>query len=432
MRLEEISAEGAKELSNSELKNLRERANQIYQAANLWAKQLQKNMVSVTQPIGRDRLMESYYLIVKEMASRGLPAAERRTPLDAKLTRKRLRGVDVGDLPPIMVREGVVSLSGDFVRGPKSARQVEVRLDADGMDEVFSQELEKRMVEALYAQAGLPTAVHRDAKGLDEIIPMYDLVLVPRAETVSQDVPEALKKRLSCVVSDERAGGGGSLPEDGENVLEGVLEGPSIEFISKPYPTEHASPQLSGPWDTMASKRLAPGVRAILGIRGGKSKVASVRFKASKFTPAQAKAWLKSHGYKTNLEPASGEVKKVGVGFVKNAEQRLVGGVVYAPGKVDSQGDYVEHAAEIFEGMKGWMLSGHPMKFMHEGKAVDAPLVECFQADRDTFKSGELIPAGAWYISNYIPENQDGLWKAIKDGTIGGYSMAGEAEVDEV
>ena len=234
---------------------------------------------------------------------------------------------------------------------------------------------------------------------------------------------------------DDQGGDGGSLLENQESDPGGDSGGPSIEYISKPYPNEHAAPQLSAPaggWDSMASKQLAPGIRAILGIKGGKSKVASVRFKASKFTVAQAKAWLKEHGYKTTIEPASGEVKKGETGFVKSAEQRLVGGIVYAPLKVDSQGDYVEHAAEIFEGMKGWMLAGHPMKFMHEGRAVDTPLVECFQAEQDTVKSGEMIPAGAWYISNYIPEHNEALWKAIKSGEISGYSMAGEADVDEV
>ena len=76
-----------------------------------------------------------------------------------------------------------------------------------------------------------------------------------------------------------------------------------------PYPAEHAA-RISSPdkFKSFARKTIAPGVDVILGIKDGKSEVQAYRFDRKKFTPEQAKKWLKEHDVKVmTFEPASNE-----------------------------------------------------------------------------------------------------------------------------
>lgn len=84
-----------------------------------------------------------------------------------------------------------------------------------------------------------------------------------------------------------------------------------------PYTTEHSatikSPSLFKKGDeNWGSKDITTGVRIILGVLRSNDKweTQTYRFKANKFTVAQAKKWLKDHKIKYILfEPASGEKK---------------------------------------------------------------------------------------------------------------------------
>jgi len=395
VRIEDITPDVARGMDDRELRNARSKAVQIYERTELGRSALRKNTVGVTQPIGRDTFMAAYGTIVEEMAGRGMEW--RKTDLDAKLTRKAMRGVDVAELPAITLREGAVWLTGPFVQDPKRSPTVEVWLDSAD----YPRELEKRMVEALLAQTD------RDVAVVDELavpgIPAYDLVLVPRAETRDTEQVEEFAKRR-------------------------------MVDISKPFPHEHAARQLDpGQFQDFRreNNKLGSGIHAIWGIlANGKVKLQSIRFSASKFTAAEAKAWLKDHDFKTAIEAAakksiSGEFCKV------DGEERVCAGIVYAPDEVDAQGDWTD-THEIWKAMKKYMIeTGGAMKIMHEGRKVDAPVVEVFQAEADTVKGGTEIPAGAWYQANFIPEEMDDVWQAIKDGKIRGYSMAGRGEEEE-
>lgn len=46
---------------------------------------------------------------------------------------------------------------------------------------------------------------------------------------------------------------------------------------------------------------LGDGVDAVYGISGGKTELQSIRFKADKFTSAEARAWLREHEFKPIL-----------------------------------------------------------------------------------------------------------------------------------
>ena len=451
-RLEDVNVENVKKLENSELKNMRERANQLYKTSRQWQTALQERTIGVNQPIPRDSLMEAYHIISEELRDRG--STLKNSEIDSKLLRRKLRGIDVSEMPPIIVKHDVVTISGDYVTSPRTAKIVDIRIDADEFgDDGFTHDLEKRMVELILEMTGRNVVSKRDAEGLvGPVISMYDLVLIPATETVTKKDISDLIKRLSkkkvdvdWTVDEGTTETLGTL-DDRITCIEGEgqwteekreLNKPDISVnytdIQKPFPSEHAARQLPpSQFDsfTRTNNKFGSGIHAVFGIKSGKAKLQSIRVSADKFTTKQAKAWLKSHDYKTALEVATKKSK--GTGFVKNAEARIVGGIVYAPNQVDSDGDFVGNHEEIFKGMKGWMLSGHNMHMMHKGQAVHTPLVECFQADVDTMKSGTEIPAGAWYISNYIPTECEDLWDAIKSGEITGYSMAGSADMEDI
>ena len=392
IRVEEVTSELAKGMSDGQLRDSRARAAQMYARTEMGRAALRKRTMDVGQPVQRDTFMTAYAAITEEMGRRGLEW--RGTDLDRKLLCKAARGVDVAELPPITLRPGAVWLTGGFVQDPKRATTVGVWLDGDD----YPQELEQRMVEALLAQTDRDVAM---VDGLEAPgIPAYDLVLMPRAETAdTAEVADFAKRRTP---------------------------------ISKPYPNEHAARQLD-PKQFQDIKRendkFGAGIDAIWGIlANGKTKLQSVHFDAAKFTVAEAKAWLKDHDLKTTVEAAKA---KSGAFCKVDQEERVVAGVVYAPNEVDSQGDWTD-TGEIWRAMKKYMVeTGGVMKIMHEGRQVDAPVVEVFQAEVETVKGGTTIPAGAWYQANYIPEGLDDVWQAIKDGKLTGYSMAGRAQETE-
>ncbi len=84
-----------------------------------------------------------------------------------------------------------------------------------------------------------------------------------------------------------------------------------------PYPNEHAA-RVREPGefipDSMRRKEVAPGISLILGKLtatgpNGSMTVQAYRFDKDKFTPDEARAWLKEHDVDATLEPASDETK---------------------------------------------------------------------------------------------------------------------------
>lgn len=76
-----------------------------------------------------------------------------------------------------------------------------------------------------------------------------------------------------------------------------------------PFVNQHAARQMD-PKKFDSFRRGRPrgfpgGVSVIFGIKNGKLSIQSIRFDKHKWTPKRARAWLKSHGFRTSLEEAS-------------------------------------------------------------------------------------------------------------------------------
>lgn len=83
-----------------------------------------------------------------------------------------------------------------------------------------------------------------------------------------------------------------------------------------PYPNEHSA-RIKSPSGFIRFRRennkFGQGIHVIWGVKeGGKAEVQAIRFSRTKFTVAQAKAWLKEHDYKVlEFEAASGKTDEV-------------------------------------------------------------------------------------------------------------------------
>jgi hypothetical protein len=115
--------------------------------------------------------------------------------------------------------------------------------------------------------------------------------------------------------------------------------------------------------------------------------------------------------------------------FIKlDDEKRLVGGIVYEPDVVDSQGDSAS-ASEIEKAAHGFMIESRVIGIMHKeaaGKRVD--IVESYIV-RSPFQMGNrMIKTGTWFL--VVKVNDDELWAGVKSGKLTGFSMGGRAEAE--
>jgi len=129
-------------------------------------------------------------------------------------------------------------------------------------------------------------------------------------------------------------------------------------------------------------------------------------------------------GEKPRLLDVGAVNKSIAVRLVKrDAERRLVTGVVLEPDTVDLQKDTVT-AEEIGLAMERWMLAGHAWDVQHEGpEREDIKLVECYQCPADVVIGEEPVRKGTWVTTVKVLD--DDLWAKVKAGEITGFSIEG-------
>lgn len=113
-----------------------------------------------------------------------------------------------------------------------------------------------------------------------------------------------------------------------------------------------------------------------------------------------------------------------------NDEQRLVYGIVYSPNEVDSQGDTA--TADVIKDMAyGFMKSRNTLSVDKDHNGMSS---EGFVAESWIVKKKDSVftdqPEGSWAVA--IKVENDTTWNAVKSGEIGGLSLAGLAEIEEV
>lgn len=217
--------------------------------------------------------------------------------------------------------------------------------------------------------------------------------------------------------------------------------------VFKPFPNEHAARQADpGQFKTFRRGSLpgAPaGVHVIWGITAaGKSAIQSLRFDASKFTPEQAKKWLKEHNFKTGLEAATGKPKQAAavstdkrlyIPIVKvNAEEQTITGVVLQPEVVDAQGDIM--SAEVIRKAAHRFLADHnratKLGLMHKDFKPRFELFESYTAPVDLAIGDKVVKSGSWILTVHVLDKK--VWDQVKGGKLTGFSIGGKAKVSKL
>jgi len=113
--------------------------------------------------------------------------------------------------------------------------------------------------------------------------------------------------------------------------------------------------------------------------------------------------------------------------------QRIVAGIVYAPGspsKTDSQKDWTT-AEEIEKGMYDFMLryfeDSTIFKVNHQGTKYAFPILESFIPEEDTVKGDNkvVIKKESWWLM--VKVNDPEIWRQIESGKLNSFSMGGKA-----
>jgi len=214
-------------------------------------------------------------------------------------------------------------------------------------------------------------------------------------------------------------------------------EDEELEDTEKAYPNTHSARQLDPAENkVVGSKEIAPGVRMLFALKDGKSVAQSIHFDATKFTVAQARAWLKAHDYSAaQFTAAGGEVAEKGVEFQVNVlkvdeEERTSTAIVYPVkplGWKDTQQDWMSKA-EIRKMAHRFMVTSQHYDMHHKVFDVgpdDAAVVESWLSPvvftwPDTTQE---VTEGSWIVTT---KYGTAIWPRVKAGEFMAYSIRGK------
>lgn len=118
--------------------------------------------------------------------------------------------------------------------------------------------------------------------------------------------------------------------------------------------------------------------------------------------------------------------------FIKTDEEKhRVYGIVYAPDEVDSQGDMMS-AEEIEKTMLSFMKNARTNNIdeQHNYRSGPGYVAECWLVEKGADKYFKDEATGTWAVGIQIDDDE--TWEKIVKGDIGGLSMGGTAEYEEI
>lgn len=111
---------------------------------------------------------------------------------------------------------------------------------------------------------------------------------------------------------------------------------------------------------------------------------------------------------------------------IVKGDEHIVYGIVYEPDTTDAQGDAAS-VKEIQKAAYQFMEEVQVFKVNHKGKEVAVRVLENYLAPVSFSIGKKKVKKGSWVLVTRILDKA--IWKAIKDKTLTGYSMAGYATV---
>jgi len=380
MKIEDINKSDIKKADDRELYSLRLRFLQV------WKKHFEKRIEKKEQ-LARSSIIEKYQILKKEMESRKLNHGIKE--IDKILFKKSIYNLDVPSLNEQVIVEDFISLTGDYIKNPKSVKKADIIIRSkEGQNDGLGRFASDIISDVIKKQCNV---IYKVEGPEDSYIPLFDIILRPKIITKKVEIrkPETTDKYHRIPVNDCK--------------ITATID------ISK-----------------------EKGIKALY---CGKEKiVATYLFDVNKFTMDKAKEWVKIHkddgiekaetSNAERPEPGQKTVTKSRI-FKIDKDKQIIGVVVYAPDEVDTQGDMAS-AEEIEKAAHKFNIGNRKFKIMHKGKEIDVDLLENYIMPVDATIGKEKVKKGSWFAVCKI--NDKDVWKRIKSGELQGISMGGEAD----
>ncbi len=320
MRIEDLNTDLAKSLTDEQLFDLRLRSLQV------WRSHFHGNRLSSSNGLGRANFLLKYGVLRKEMEERELhPNWD---SIDTYLLRKRMmQGLDPASIGDLVLSDGFVSLSGEFLHDPKAAAFCDLYLKGS-----VNRRQQDILESALTGQISKPVRFHKseDLEDEKEIMPLFDLVLRPRSSLEKglakdyKDFSEEEAGLYFCFKCGMTSLYPGNCPDCGTEVGKDIpstpaVKGPSSEIVVAKPGFEESENEIRyrirnpGGFQQDSFRRIAiqqskPRVYGIIGKMEGETTTTlqALRFpKGDGWTIPKARAWVKSHS----------DITKRGYGF---------------------------------------------------------------------------------------------------------------------
>lgn len=475
MKIEEITADNIKELPDVELRNLKLRFNNIYDR-HFVDPEMEKAVMKGGPDLDREMFFDKYMILRMEMKVRKVTCMEGVAidkEIDPRVFQKSVWGIDIPSLGKMMIVRSYISLSGAFIKSPLGVKTVEVVIR--NLEENRDERLENKLTAIIKREMGKIAKFTYSPPGPDSsYIPVFDLILKPRDET--RRIKSLLKVNLTKKTMLTKKTFSILKPEESEQTIR-IPVGPDCEVTATI--TVSAEEGIKALYcgkikkirTYLFDKKLKPWTMATARawIKEHKEKVQKslekklekklseaqkkdyekeseqIRENAKKVKyPHKFKAaeWTHPNGHprcihcgdeervdaKDKQLPCEKPVTKFTITKI-DKQQQIVGGVVYEPDEVDTQGDYAdkkEIEKAMYRFMEKYATNTKRIRINHQGKKLFFPIIESFIPEHDTKKGDQELKAGTWWLMIKIPDAK--IWKDIEDGKITGFSMGGRAK----
>jgi hypothetical protein len=468
MRIEDLSASSIRPLPDGELHAIRARFIQLYTDFYHDPSFVEKGNRTLLG-LSRRTFIDKYVVLRKEMRRRAIRFSSMKAideEVNPRLAKAAISGIDVPGFGDIVLAENIVCVAGSFLKDPKAAAELDLIIAKASRDEG----LELRVGAAVKECLGKSAAFVYCAAGPDRgepSIPLFDLVLRAKPETARTGAAAAGKRAEKKMTMRQKA----EFEKESERIGENrrtVVAGKPHKFRAAKFTHPNGHPRCLLCGDEQREGNVCAGVKAeksadpieiskpevtdtlvrlpvrdkvegheirtipiseadgISALEDTTDKeIVTYLFDKEKWTLESATKWVEGHKAR---KAANAKVDRW-IEFIKvDAVQHLVGGVIYEPDVVDTQGDYA--AAEdiekaMYRFMEKYSTQTARIKVMHEGESHTFPIIESFIPDHDIRKGGQTVKKGSWWVMVKI--TNDRVWKEIDEGRLQGFSMGGRA-----
>ena len=462
MRIEDITIEDLertiKRTDNVSIRKLRMRFVQLYEKffENNEARKVIMKSGHQETVLTRGDLIEKYSLVLREIRKRKLDVGSK--AIDTEVMKSSIWGFSIASLPDAIVIPGFISVGGDYIKSPKSAERVDIIIKAS--EEGKSEELETKLMEIVKLRMGKePNFIYSPEGPKGDHIPLFNLMIQAEAEMKKVkseegeefDIKKPYPNEHSCRLREpnefkDKPWGRTERTSDGKrySIITGRLKGETTG-------TEQAYRYPKDTWTESSARTHCKAHDGILfepakkekalgegqGVGGDRQGIGGTDIcvcpkcgheeKHERNVPCAEmkcpKCGTKMVGKEEKQKSALFKIMKI------DKKQHIVGGIVYEPDVVDSQGDMAskeEIEKAMYRFMEKYATQSNRIRIMHKGKMYYFPIMESFIPESDMTKGGQTVKAGSWWLMVKVLNKQ--IWDQIESGKLTGFSMGGRAK----